>query len=84
LLRIEGDGTGEIVDLHNQRGLVEKFSRELKGGFGMEWMPCGGSYTNALFFGVGVIACNLLIWPKHIPEKALFSWVWEVMLRKMH
>lgn len=49
----------EVVALHNQRGEVENIFKELKGGFGMEWMPCGETLANAAFFRVGVIAYNL-------------------------
>ena len=51
----------EIVHLHNQRGQVENFIKEIKEGFAMEWMPCGESYANAVFFRVGIIAYNLFI-----------------------
>jgi len=49
----------EVIDLHNQRGEVENVFKELKGGFGMEWMPCGETRANAVFFRIGVIAYNL-------------------------
>ncbi len=49
----------EVVMLHNQRGQVENYIKELKNGFGMDWMPCGESYANAVFFRIGVIAYNL-------------------------
>jgi len=49
----------EVVRLHNQRGQVENFIKELKDGFGMDWMPCGETYANAVFFRIGVIAYNL-------------------------
>ena len=51
----------EVVRLHNQRGQVENFIKELKEGFGMDWMPCGETYANAVFFRPGVIAYNLFI-----------------------
>jgi len=51
----------EIIRLHNQRGQAENFIKELKDGFGMEWMPCGETYANAVFFRLGVIAYNLFI-----------------------
>jgi hypothetical protein len=51
----------EIVHLHNQRGQVENFIKEIKEGFAMEWMPCGESYANAVFFRIGIIAYNLFI-----------------------
>jgi hypothetical protein len=51
----------EVIKLHNQRGEVENYIKELKSGFGMEWMPCGESYANAVFFRIGVIAYNLFL-----------------------
>jgi len=33
--------------------------RKLISSFGMEWMPCGETYANAVFFRIGVIAYNL-------------------------
>jgi len=51
----------EIVRLHNWRGQVENFIKEIKDGFGMDWMPCGETYANAVFFRIGVIAYNLFI-----------------------
>jgi hypothetical protein len=49
----------EIVRIHNKRGELENYIKELKSGFGMEWMPCGETYANAVFFRIGVIAYNL-------------------------
>jgi len=51
----------EVVFLHNQRGQVENYIKELKEGFGMEWMPCGESYANAIFFRIGILAYNLFL-----------------------
>jgi hypothetical protein len=50
---------GEVVVLHNRRGEVENNFKELKHGFGMEYMPCGETPANAVFFRIGVIAYNL-------------------------
>jgi hypothetical protein len=49
----------EVVRIHNKRGELENYIKELKDGFGMEWMPCGETYANAVFFRIGVIAYNL-------------------------
>jgi hypothetical protein len=49
----------EVIALHNQRGEVENNFKELKQGFGMDWMPCGETHANAVFFRIGVIAYNL-------------------------
>ncbi len=74
--------TEEVLRWHNQRGQAENFNKELKIGFGMERMPCGQSYANAVFFRIGVIAYNLFIgfkrlscpesWMKH--TIATFRW----------
>lgn len=55
------EGAEEVIKLHNQRGQVENYIKELKSGFGMEWMPCGETYANAVFFRIGVIAYNLFL-----------------------
>lgn len=65
------EGAQEIVSLHDQRGEVENYIKELKNGFGLEWMPCGESYANAVFFRIGVLAYNLFLALKHL---ALPSW----------
>ena len=51
----------EVVALHNQRGQAENFIKELKEGFGMNWMPCGETHANAVFFKIGVIAYKLFM-----------------------
>jgi hypothetical protein len=71
----EEKNTEEVLKWHNQRGQSENFNKELKIGLGMERMPCGQSYANAVFFRIGVIAYNLFIgfkrltcpesWAKH-------------------
>jgi hypothetical protein len=51
----------EVLQWHNQRGHAENFNKELKHGLGMEQMPCGASWANAVFFRIGVLAYNLFI-----------------------
>lgn len=51
----------EVVAFYNQRGEIENWIKELKTGFGVEWMPCGESYANAVYFRLGVIAYNLFV-----------------------
>ena len=63
----------EVLKWHNQRGQAENFNKELKIGFGMERMPCGQSYANAVFFRLGVIAYNLFIGFKRLSCPA--SWM---------
>jgi len=57
----EEKSTEEVLKWHNQRGQAENFNKELKIGFGMERMPCGQTYANAVFFRIGVLAYNLFI-----------------------
>jgi hypothetical protein len=78
----EEKDTRDVLEWHNQRGQAENFNKELKIGFGMERMPCGQSYANAVFFRIGVIASNLFIGFKRLscPEPwmkqtiATFRW----------
>jgi len=78
----EEKNTGEVLAWHNQRGEAENFNKELKIGFGMERMPCGQTYANAVFFRIGVLAYNLFIGFKRLscPESwmkqtiATFRW----------
>jgi len=61
----------EVISLHNQRGQAENYIKELLNGFGMEWMPCGETYANAVFFRIGILAYNLFLAMKLL---ALPSW----------
>jgi hypothetical protein len=78
----EEKNTEGVLKWHNQRGQSENFNKELKIGLGMERMPCGQSYANAVFFRIGVIAYNLFIGFKRLtcPESwmrhtiATFRW----------
>jgi hypothetical protein len=78
----EEKDTRQVLEWHNQRGQAENFNKELKNGIGMERMPCGQSYANAVFFRIGVIAYNLFIGFKRLscPESwmrqtiATFRW----------
>lgn len=69
----ENKDSYQVLKWHNQRGQAENFNKELKIGLGMERMPCGQSYANAVFFRIGVIAYNLFVGFKRLscPE----SWV---------
>jgi len=58
---LASDGVEEVVKFYDQRGEIENWIKELKDGFGMEWMPCGETYANAVFFRLGVMAYNLFV-----------------------
>jgi hypothetical protein len=51
----------EVVWHYNQRCHIENHIKELKGGFGMQRMPCGEFVGNAVWFGIGVMSYNLFI-----------------------
>lgn len=79
---LEQKSTAEVLTWHNQRGQAENFLKELKGGFGLDRMPCGQGEANAVFFRLGVIAYNLFLGFKRLacPEAfwhhtlATFRW----------
>jgi hypothetical protein len=54
----EQKSAAEVLAWHNQRGQAENFLKELKGGLGLDRMPCGQGEANAVFFRLGVIAYN--------------------------
>jgi hypothetical protein len=72
----------QVLEWHHQRGQAENFLKELKGGLGLDRMPCGQSFANAVFFRIGVIAYNLFLGFKRLscPEAfwhhtvATFRW----------
>ncbi|MBI4333904.1 MAG: IS1380 family transposase [Chloroflexi bacterium] len=57
----EAETPEEVVAFYNQRGEIENWIKELKEGFGMDWMPCGETFANAVYFRLGVIAYNLFV-----------------------
>lgn len=83
----------EVVSLHNKRGQTENYIKELINGFGMEYMPCGETYANAVFFRIGVIAYNLFLalkllglpvwWQKHTIATARWK-LYQVAARLVH
>jgi len=78
----EQKSAAEVLDWHNQRGQAENFHKELKSGLGLDRMPCGQGFANAVFFRIGVIAYNLFLGFKRLscPESwwqhtmATFRW----------
>ena len=50
------------MEWYSQRGDgSENRIKDLKIGFGMEYMPCGSFQANAVFFAIGVLAYNLYL-----------------------
>jgi|SRR3990172_3640911 len=51
----------KVLEWHNGRGNAENYIKESKIGFGLETLPCGESYANAVWYRLGSIAYNVLI-----------------------
>ncbi|MBW2040349.1 MAG: IS1380 family transposase [Deltaproteobacteria bacterium] len=51
----------EVVWRYNGRAQIENHIKEIKAGFGMEWMPSGEFAANAVHFAIGVMTYNLFI-----------------------
>jgi len=51
----------EVIWWHNGRSNSENYNKEFKGGFNLDYMPCGEFGANAVWFGIGVLAYNLFI-----------------------
>lgn len=49
-----------MVWKYNGRGQIENHIKEIKSGFGMEWMPSGDFGANAVYFGIGILTYNLV------------------------
>ena len=57
----DDDRTAEqVIWFHNQRGNAENCNKELKSGFGMDYVPCQSVRANAVYFEIGILAYNLV------------------------
>jgi hypothetical protein len=56
------EDAGATMEWYSQRGdASENRIKDLKVGFGMEYMPCGSFQANAVFFAIGVLTYNLFL-----------------------
>lgn len=62
-----------VLDWHNQRGQAENFTKELKHGFGLDRVPCGETWANAVWCRLAVIAYNLVIGFKRLACPAAWA-----------
>jgi hypothetical protein len=75
----------EVMWFHNAKGNSENYHKELKSGFGMEYLPCGQFNANAFFFRIGVLTYNLIIALKRLflPQewwrKTIASLRWQLI-----
>jgi hypothetical protein len=51
----------EVIRWHNGRSNSENYNKELKNGFGLDHVPCGDFKGNAVWFGIVILAYNLVI-----------------------
>ena len=49
------------MEWYSKRGDAEYRIKDLKIGFGMEYVPCGSFQANAVFFAVGALTYNLYL-----------------------
>lgn len=81
----EAKSTYAVLKWHNARGQAENLLKELKCGFGMEYMPCGTTDANAVFFRCGVLAYNLFvgfkrdICPPERLSQSIATFRWQVV-----
>jgi hypothetical protein len=58
----ENEDAQATMEWYSKRGdASENRIKDLKIGFGMEYMPCGSFEANAVFFAIGVLAYNLYL-----------------------
>jgi len=51
----------QVVWRYHGRSQIENHIKEIKHGFGMQWMPSGECAANAMHFAIGVMTYNLFI-----------------------
>jgi hypothetical protein len=51
----------QVVWRYNGRAHIENHIKEIKSGFGMDRMPSGEFWANAVHFGIGIMTYNLFI-----------------------
>lgn len=75
----------EVVWRYNERAHIENHIKELKSGFGMEYLPSGDFRANAVHFGIGIMTYNLFIaqklltMPETLWEKTIKSIRWLIV-----
>jgi hypothetical protein len=55
------EGAEQVVWRYNGRAQIENHIKEIKSGFGMEWMPSAELCANAVHFAIGIMTYNLFI-----------------------
>lgn len=75
----------EIIWFHNQRGNAENYHKELKTGFGLDYVPCQLIRADAVYFEIGILAHNLTVALKRVvlggdwTTKTIATLRWELV-----
>jgi hypothetical protein len=56
-----GRETQELIRFHNGRGNAENYHKELKNGFGLDYVPCRTIRADAVYYELGILAHNLTV-----------------------
>lgn len=63
---IQEGSAAEVVWQYHHRACIENHIKEIKSGFGMEWMPSGDFKANAVHFAIGIMTYNLFLAQKRL------------------
>ena len=75
----------EVIYEYNKRVSIEQVIKELKIGFGIEDIPAGDYFANALFFAIGVLVYNTFIMikthllPEEFKNKTIETIRWSIV-----
>ena len=61
---LEEKTASEIIYFHRGRCNSENYYKETKGGFNLNYLPCGDFKANAIWFALGLMAYNFHIFTK--------------------
>jgi hypothetical protein len=76
--------TVRAMEWHQLRGGFENFLKGLKSDVGVGYMPTGESFSNAVFFRIGVLAYNLIIgFKRDLLPVACDSWTLPTLRWKL-
>lgn len=75
----------EIIHFHNQRGNSENYNKELKTGYGLEYVPTQDIKANEIFFKLGILSYTLTCALKRLVlggewiKKTIATLRWEII-----
>lgn len=75
----------EIIHFHNQRGNSENYNKELKNGYGLEYVPTHDIKANEVYFKLGILSYTLACALKRLVlggewiKKTITTLRWEII-----